>query len=51
MMDRGRGKSMECHRKKSCNKKQRCPIPKSARRAFAMADKFGDEPEKYRQFV
>jgi len=33
------------------NRKRRCPIPKCARRAFALADKFGGEPESYRQFV
>jgi len=33
-----------------CTKK-RCPIPKDAKRAFALAEKFGGEPEKYRQFV
>jgi len=38
-------------KKKPCHKKQRCPIPKCAKRAFALSDKFGDDPEKYRQFV
>ena len=34
-----------------CDKANRCPIPKCARRAFIMAEKFGGEPEQYRQFV